>query len=261
MSRTVFRQNPLAAACTAFCLLSASTTVSAEISAYLRLGTDSPYRGLWQTLSGGYAQGGLEYQFTSGFYTGVWAGRTDYDYSIARNGNQRGDCGALYSFSCGAPSPINTDTESNYFIGYQRQLSQRFSYDITLTRHAYYGSSGANSLDWNEISASLNFDGRWLLSGGASNRWPDVKRSFGYLELGYLHPLAWEISLDATLGQQYLENIIGQNLTYTEIGFSKAVKSLSLRLGYSATDRKTKRIFGSRAGDNWFASMTWFWGT
>jgi uncharacterized protein (TIGR02001 family) len=260
MSRTAFRQNPLAAACTAFCLLSASTTMSAEISAYLSLGTDGPYRGLWQTLSGGYAQGGLEYQFTSGFYTGVWVGRTDYDYSIERPSNQSGACTALYSLSCGA-SPINTDTESNYFIGYQHQLSQRLSYDITLTRHAYYGSSDANSFDWNEISASLNFDGRWLLSGGTSSRWPTVERRSGYLELGYLHPLPWEISLDATLGQQYLENIVGHNITYTEIGFSKMVKSLSLRLGYSATDKKTKRIFGNRADDKLFASITWVWGT
>lgn len=218
----------------ATCLILCATSglTSAEVHLSASLSSDYAHRGLRQTIDGPSVQGLLEYQFSSGWYVGAWAGNLDFD------------------------RPGDRDFELDYFVGYNRRVNPDLAFDVTLIRYTYPGQNDVRNYDWQELITSAYLGDRWLVSLGVAHNWLAQDKPTAFAEAGYRHPMPLGLTLDVTVGWQALPRPF-PNYVYGELGVSRHLGPVDVRLGYGAVEDAAKDRFGKLAADRWIATLTY----
>ncbi len=122
----------------------AEEEASSPFSATFAVTTDYVFRGVSQTDNGPAFQAGASYSAPFGLYAGVWGSNVDF-----------GDGGPNF--------------EVDYFVGWNKDLSDSWNLDLGVNRYTYEGASdGYGNIDYNEYIAKLEWSGP--VTVGAS--WP-----------------------------------------------------------------------------------------
>jgi uncharacterized protein (TIGR02001 family) len=119
----------------------AEEEAASPFSVSLAATTDYVFRGVSQTDNGPAFQAGLTYSAPFGLYVGAWGSNVD--------------------FGEGGP-----DYEVDYYVGWNKDLSDAWNVDLGVTRYTYEGSSaGYGSIDYNEYIAKLTWSGPVTVGG------------------------------------------------------------------------------------------------
>lgn len=110
----------------AIAALMAPLSAFAGVSAELSLVSDYRYNGVSQTDKGPALQGSLDYSHDSGIYVGTWASNLDYG------------------------SGDDTNLEWDYYVGYYRDLSDSFGFDLGYAQYTYHGADYSGDYDYGE---------------------------------------------------------------------------------------------------------------
>lgn len=110
----------------AIAALMAPLSAFAGVSAELTLVSDYRYNGVSQTDKGPALQGSLDYSHDSGIYVGTWASNLDYG------------------------SGDDTNLEWDYYVGYYRDLSDTFGFDLGYAQYTYHGADYSSDYDYGE---------------------------------------------------------------------------------------------------------------
>lgn len=110
----------------AIAALMAPLSAFAGVSAELSLVSDYRYNGVSQTDKGPALQGSLDYSHDSGIYVGTWASNLDYG------------------------SDDDTNLEWDYYVGYYRDLSDSFGFDLGYAQYTYHGDDNSGDYDYAE---------------------------------------------------------------------------------------------------------------
>ncbi len=204
----------------------------AEVRSHLAIASDYVFRGLLKTAGGLAYQGSAEYLADTGLYGGVWASRVDY----ARELDER-------------------DAEVDYFVGYQRRLSSDIAYDATLVRYTYMGSSPVD-YDWTELQLTAHVLDRWSIGAAVGDDLFGRGERNYHGELTYRHPLPVRVVLDATVGYEWLDRVVGTNYGFAELGVARRIGAFEVRLAFVATDSGAD-MFGAAADDHWVITLSW----
>ncbi|MCZ6853169.1 MAG: TorF family putative porin [Gammaproteobacteria bacterium] len=210
-----------------------SGTAIADASLQLVLANDYIHRGLSQTTHEATYQGSIEYQFDSGLFLGVWASRADFRYTD------------------------QVKAEVDYFVGYQRRLTNNLAFDVTTVRYTYPDVDLRRDYDWTEVQVTIYVGDQWTLSWGLAENWLGFSQKTRFFETGYRTPLPANFTVDVNVGYQLTENLFGENYGYAEVGISKPLGPIHARLAYSTTDNHASDIFGKTAASSWLASLIW----
>ncbi len=202
----------------------------ADTEVRLTATTDYRQRGLTQSDHNVAYQGLLEHEFTNGLFFGIWSSSVDFG-----------------SFD-------NRYLELDYFAGFGRRLSPNFAFDVSVTRYTYHGDSGRVNYDSTEYMASIYVGDRWLFSTGVADNWLSLDEATNFVEGSYRYPLPLKLTLDATLGLQTMPKPF-PDYTYGELGISRPIGPVDVRVGYATVDDDAQRVFGSWAESSWLASI------
>ncbi len=201
---------------------------------YLSLGSEYAYRGLRLTENDAAASAMLEYQSRSGFYAGVWIGHLDLPNNDPRS------------------------EELNLLWGYTRNLGSQWALDTTVIHYRYPESNLQKDYDWDEWLLALHYQQRWTVRLGVNQNWLASDKTAGLLELTYRYNLPLDFTSDATLGYNRVDDIVGTNYRYYELGFNRSLQQLQLRLALTGADSRAADVFGrSNTESRWVASLTW----
>lgn len=202
----------------------AEEEASSPFSVSLAATTDYVFRGVSQTDNGPAFQAGLTYSAPFGLYVGAWGSNVD--------------------FGEGGP-----DFEFDYFVGWNKDLSDAWNLDLGVTRYTYEGSSdGYGDIDYNEYIAKLTWSGPVTVGGtlayaddysnsGAEEIYAGLAASYDLGDSGF--------SLGASTGYTSIEaDNNGGRADYFDgsVSVSKGFGPATATLGYYDT-------FGSDAED------------
>lgn len=194
------------------------------LSATFAATTDYVFRGVSQTDNGPAFQAGLNYSAPYGIYAGVWGSNVD--------------------FGEGGPN-----FEVDYFVGWNKDLSDSWNLDLGVTRYSYESASdGYGDIDYNEYIAKLTWNGPVTIGGilayaddygnaGAKETYTGLTASYDIGETGF--------SLGASTGYTSIEaENDGGRVDYFDgsVSVSKAFGPATATLGYYDT-------FGSDASE------------
>ncbi len=119
----------------------AEEEASSPFSATFAVTTDYVFRGVSQTDNEPAFQAGASYSAPFGLYAGVWASNVD--------------------FGEGGP-----DFEVDYFVGWNKDLSDTWNLDLGVNRYTYEGASdGDGDIDYNEYIAKVTWSGPVTVGG------------------------------------------------------------------------------------------------
>ena len=193
--------------------------------------TDYLQRGLQQNNRIVAYQGLLEYEFDNGLFLGVWASSVDFAID-------------------------DRNFEFDYFAGYSRKVSPALAFDATIIRYTYPGHSKPHDYNWTELMVSAYVRDRWLFSWGVADNWLSLDKTTTFVEGGYRYPLPLSLTLDMTIGRQSLAAPF-PDYTYGELGISRRLGALDVRVGYSVTDDDAQDWFRGWADNRWLASISY----
>lgn len=187
MSSTTRRTLP------AFMLLGASLLSAhisaAELSGNVSFTTDYKFRGISQNDTAPAIQGGLDLNFDSGFYAGVWGSMVDFD----------------------DPDSSDARLEVDYYVGYSGNINEDLSYDIGYIYYDYPGSdettfalTGKRDLDYQEVALSLSWKDLTVGVNYSDDYWLETGKFF-YLYSDYSFSLPEGFSLDLHVGLNKFE--------------------------------------------------------
>lgn len=185
-----------------------ATNVAAEsISGNVTLTTDYIYRGVSQTLEEPAIQGGIDFNSASGFYLGVWGSNVDF----------------------GSDAQVEFDG----YLGFTREQSNGFSWDVGLIHYNY---PGEDTLNFEELYAGIGFkDLTFKIS--VSDDFAGTGGEGQYLEAGYERELGRGFSLGLHIGQSLFDESVGilDYLDY-KVAVARAFKKVQLELAFVDTD-------------------------
>lgn len=211
--------------------LGAGTAV-AEIDLSVTVATDYLHRGLEQTLSGPAYQAAAEYRHESGWFAGLWASRVNFEPFDDRR------------------------LELDYYGGYGRRLSPQLALEAAVIRYDYRGTA-PHDYDWTELQATAYLGDRLSITAAVADNWWASDRRTQLLEATLRQPLPAALTVDATLGRQFGRDAVGTDYDFGQVGLSRPVGRLVVRLGYAWTDADARARFRPLTGQRWVASVTW----
>lgn len=188
--------------------------------------TDYRFRGISQTLGDPALQGGATLAHSSGAYAGIWSSNVDYG-SRARQ-------------------------ELDYFVGYNWEITDDISLDLTYYQYEYPREASLNSKE-----AGFQFNAYGLYVGGFYT--PDLgDESSSYLYLGYETELPYELGLNLRFGEvDFKDNVLERSngkvrsrYNEWEVGLSKSILSLDWSLSYVATDLSKSECYSYNGYDD-----------
>lgn len=202
----------------------AATTIlpasAAEITGYASLTSDYVYRGVTRSDGHGAFQLGGDVSFESGIYFGAWASTIDIGNGVT----------------------AKRDREINYYVGYARELTDRWTIGGSVIAYTFPGSFG--NLDYNheEFGVSLNYDDRWWFEYAQS---PDYygtgTRTHSY-ELFAEWPMPALLSLSAGVGHYDVAEFSGDSYSHWQLGISRPFGEIGIDLRYYDTSRWVPRV-------------------
>ncbi|MDA0679670.1 MAG: TorF family putative porin [Proteobacteria bacterium] len=201
----------------AFCVLSGLAVPSgaAELSGYLILTTDYVFRGVSQSDEHGAVQLGADANFQSGWYFGAWGSTVDI----------------------GAGTPRQRDLEVNYYLGYTRDVSRKWTIGGNAVAYAYPGAAGLIDYDYTEYSLTSNFDDRLWIEYSYSPDLYHTSESAQNLSL-YTEWQAGDLfKFGVGAGYYDVSNLIGDGYANWQIGVTRSFKYLTLDLRYHDASR------------------------
>jgi uncharacterized protein (TIGR02001 family) len=203
----------------------------ADMKARFTATTDYLQRGLQQNTDGLAYQGMLEYDVDNGLFAGIWASNVSFGSFDDRN------------------------FELDYFAGYSRTIRPGLAFDATFIHYTFPGHTKPRDYDWTEVMVSAYLGDRWLLSAGVADNWLARNETTTFVEGGYRYPLPLSLTVDLTLGYQSLKDPF-PDYAYFELGISRRVGAVDVRVGYAVTDHDARDWFGSWADNRWLASIS-----
>jgi uncharacterized protein (TIGR02001 family) len=196
--------------------LAAAQDAAVGVNGYLTLGNGYWSHGLSQN-DGFSLQLGVDYQHSSGFFTGGWAANVDY----------------AVEYSQEQPRDVVADV----YAGYHARAKD-WSWTAVVGRYFYPGT--AIRYDYDEVGATVGFRDRVYYTASYSPSFYAQGRSALNQELSLALPLRGDIELGATLGQFTIHDT---NVDYTHwnVGVSKLIRRVVVDLRYyeSGMDRTT----------------------
>ena len=137
---------------------------SSPLSVSLAATTDYVFRGVSQTDGGPAFQAGLTYTSPFGVYAGVWGSNVDF-----------GGTGGF---------------ETDYFVGWNTDLSDSWNLDLGVTRYTYSGDGGFSG-DYDEVIGKITWSGPVTITGLVAyapdygDLAPKAKESYASLAASY----------------------------------------------------------------------------
>jgi uncharacterized protein (TIGR02001 family) len=137
---------------------------SSPLSVSLAATTDYVFRGVSQTDGGPAFQAGLTYTSPFGVYAGVWGSNVDF-----------GGTGGF---------------ETDYFVGWNTDLSDSWNLDLGVTRYTYSGDGGFSG-DFDEVIGKITWSGPVTITGLVAyapdygDLAPKAKESYASLAAAY----------------------------------------------------------------------------
>lgn len=216
---------------------------AADWGGMLALTSDYVFRGLSRTDHGAAAQAGLHVRSTERWFAGVWAS------NVASSPNGPGH------------------VELNLNAGRGWDLSDDWSASAGWVRYLHPDASNSGRFDWDDLSASLIFTDRFVLTASVAPSAPQVytygasgRRRTTALEVAWREPIAGAWSLVAAAGRYDSSGSgpLGQPYLAWQVGVSAQLDRFELALTHFDVDAAGRRRFGSAAADDrWVFSLTW----
>jgi len=208
-------------------LLVALHVDAAEINGYALLTTDYVYRGVSHSDEHGAAQIGVDVDFESGFFAGVWGSTIDI----------------------GGGTPRQRDRQVNYYLGYSYDVSRRWTIGTNAVAYAFPGAKGTIDYDYVEYSLTANYDDRLWLEYGRS---PDLYHTGTRTEFISLYT-TWSLGkrydLGAGIGTYDVSELVGDDYSYWEFGVTRLFGKVALDLRYHDTSRWLRIISNEATAD------------
>ncbi|MET0582887.1 MAG: TorF family putative porin [Pseudoxanthomonas sp.] len=203
---------------------------SFPLSLSLAATTDYVFRGVSQTDGGPAFQAGLTYSAPFGIYAGVWGSNVD--------------------FGTGG-------FETDYFVGWNTDLSDSWNLDLGVTRYTYSGDKGLSG-DYDEVIGKVTWSGPVTLTGLVAYA-PDYgdlapKAKESYASLGASYDIGETgFSLGASVGYTSIdfgeETIEGETFNYGVSDYFDGSVSVSKGFGPATATLGYYDTFGSDADE------------
>lgn len=192
--------------------------------------TDYVFRGVSQTDGGPAFQAGVTYTAPFGLYAGVWGSNVDYG---------------------------SGGFETDYFVGWNTDLSDSWNLDLGATRYTYSGDDG-DSGDYDELIGKVTWSGPVTVTGLLAYA-PDYgdlapKAKASYASLGASYDLGETgFSLGASVGYTSInfgdETIDGERFDYGVSDYFDGAVSVSKGFGPATATLGYYDTFGSDADE------------
>lgn len=191
--------------------------------------SDYMFRGASQSNEDPAVQLGADLNFDNGFYAGVWSSTVDF-------GDQ------------GTP-----DVELDTYIGWNKDLSDRWNLDLQLVRYNYIGEADDyGTIDYNELLVALALDETYTFTVGYTNDVYALDDDGMYFGVGGSWTLPYDWGLDVNVGRSTFGNSTGvEDYSDFSISFNKDFGPVNAAIGYYGTDASGDDNFGELA-DNRF---------
>jgi uncharacterized protein (TIGR02001 family) len=198
----------------ALSVLLAGPCVAADYSAYAALTTNYVYRGVTQSDNAAAIQLGIDAVTENGFFLGAWGSTVDIEFG----------------------STGGRDIELNFYGGYSRNVSDRWTVAAQAVMYVYPGQTGSIDYDYEEYSLTANLDDRIWLEFAYS---PDLYHSGSSttnIELFSERPLSSRWTLSGGIGHYDTSDLSGRSYNYWQLGVTRSMEWAELDFRYHDTD-------------------------
>jgi len=186
----------------------------AEISGRVTLASEYVFRG--KALSDGNPalQAGVDYEHRSGFFFGAWTSTLDLVSPTGRR-----------------------DVELDYYAGWHFAGESRIGAALSITYYTYPGQTGTFDYDYNEVSASMTYDGRYSLEFGFTDDLYGFGVDSRHVEARVDWPLrnAWVIS--GGIGLNDYSNLGSSRYAFGDLGISSRFGRVTIDLRWYDNER------------------------
>jgi len=200
--------------------------------------TDYVYRGLSQNAEDATFQVSLDFEHPTGVFAGVWASDTE-----------------IPAFP---PAVHPRELEVDYYLGYRRSLSTRWSADVTALFYTYPDADSRRDYNYFEAMASLHYRDRFTLTVGHTEDLQGLDLPATSYEASFRAPLVHRIDFDFGYGYWDTERVFGEGYAYWSAGFSRAFDRWHVSVQFIDTDSTAERFFGDAAGERVTAGVTFY---
>lgn len=213
---------------------------AADWGGVLALTSDYVFRGISRTDHGAAAQAGLHLRSTERWFASVWASNV--------------------ASSPGGPGAV----ELNLNAGRGWDLSDDWAASAGWVRYLYPDASDGG-FEWDDLSASLVFTDRFVLTASLAPRAPQIysygagkRRRATALEAAWREPIAGAWSLVGAAGRYDASAPAGEPYLAWNVGVSAQWGRLEMGLAHFGVDAAGRRQFGSAAAHRrWVFSLAW----
>jgi len=188
---------------------------AAEISGNVSLASDYVWRGISQTDETATIQGGFDVSTDSGVYAGVWGSNIAFAGSI----------------------------ETDFYVGFSKELNDSLSYDIGVTHYGYPNEPAGPTANFNELYGNLTFKGVTLGVAYSSDFSGETGKAT-YYSLGYDFSLPSDVGLSLHVGKQNIDEL--DDYKDYSISLSKTAAGIDFGLAWYNTDIDACDICDSR---------------
>lgn len=200
-----------------------------DLNGYLTLSSGYWKHGLAQS-DGATLQVGVDYQHYTGFF--AYARAMNVDYPQDFEGQTR-------------------DVETSAYVGYHRRREQ-WSWTASVGRYWY---PGAQSYDYDEISASVGFRDRVFYTASYSDEYYARGPSSLNQEISVAFPLPGDFEVGGALGLYDISG--GPEITHWQVGVSKLVGRMALDLRYYDGNYEWRNYLGDPTADHYVLSVSY----
>jgi len=204
-----------------------SPVSAAEVGGYLVLTTDYVFRGVSQSDEHGALQLGADVALESGWFFGIWGSTVDVGGGTTRE----------------------RDLETNYYLGYTFDISQKWTIGANAVAYSYPGGKGQIDYDYVEYSFTANFDDRAWLEYSQSPDLYHTGAATRNISLYTEWPLVNQYALGAGAGYYDVSELVGEEYTYWQIGVTRPFRYLTLDFRYHDSSRWLPVISSPESAD------------
>lgn len=192
----------------------------AEFSAYVVATSDYVKRGVTQSNGDPAIQLAFDVNWSSGWYAGTWASTVDIN-----NGPDS-----------------HRDLETNLYLGYTHELSNRWQIGANAVAYRYPGASSAVDYDYVEYSVTTNFDDWLWLEYSYSPDLYHSGQSTQNIDIYAEWPFATNWAVGAGVGQYDVSNFSGRDYNYWQLGVTRYFRYADVDLRFHDASRWVRAV-------------------
>jgi uncharacterized protein (TIGR02001 family) len=183
------------------------------------------FRGISQGVDRAALQLGAGYTFSSGFYVGAWGSNIEF-----------GD---------------STDNEIDVFVGYNRDISDDWNWDVQVVRYDYTDQPDGVDYAYNELINKFSYGDHLAFTVGYTNDYLNSSESSMY----YAANGTWEIgngfNFSAGVGYTTVSGPLDNFIDYS-VGIDRDIGVINASVKYIGTDDSAEDNFGPDLSDDKF---------